>query len=171
MSSPEYEGERKVVGILSCKNVKQNKRLQSVVSKKIRKAIRWQQYKFSERDEEFWDSQESKLNEAVKRAIDRADTIQVKAYLDAVNVPLSVLRRVRKKHKVIRDAYGEHVRRGYQFLNLYLRALREIFVMKESDHVYKLARVIRNSVWEETNNILREMDYHSMKCTFAAQAM
>ncbi len=169
---PEYGSERKILGILSCANVKQNERLQLVASRKGRKSIRWQRYKFSEIEEDFWDSQESKLNEAVKRAIGQADPIQVKAYLDAVNVPLSVLRRVRKKHKVIRDAYGEHVRKGYQFLNLYLRALREIFVMKESDQVYKLARVMRNSVWEETKNILRDMDYHSMELyTWLVQQM
>jgi len=163
LSSPFYEGERKVLGILSCANAKQNERLQSKVYKMGGNAIRRQKSKFSEKDEDFWDSQESKLNEAIKRAVDKADPIQIKAYLDSVNVPLSVLRKVRRKHKVIRDAYGEHVERGYQFLKLYLKALHEIFVMKESDYIFMLARVVRNSVWEETKNILRDMDYHTME--------
>lgn len=172
LSSPLYESERNVLGILSGKNVKQNERLQSVVSRKGRKAIRWQKYKFLEKDEDFWDSQESKLNEAVKRAVDKADPIQVKAYLEAVNVPLSVLRQVRRKHKVIRDAYGEYVEKGYQFLMLYLRALREILARKENDHVYSMARVVRKSVWEETKNILRDMDYHTMELyTWLVQKM
>ena len=172
LSSPFYESEQKILGILSCKNVKQNEQLQLVVSRKARKAIRQQKYKFSEKDEDFWDSQESKLNEAIKRAIDKTDPIQVKAYLDAVNVPLSVLRQVRKKHKVVRDAYGEYVRRGYQLLSLYLKALREIFVMEESDQANKLARKVLISVWEETKNILREMDYHTMELyTWLVQQM
>jgi hypothetical protein len=172
LSSPLYEGEQKVLGILSCKNVKQNELLQSVVSKKGRKVVRRQKYKFSERDEDFWDSQESKLNEAIKRAVVKADPLQVKAYLDAVNVPLSVLRQVRRKHKVIRDAYGEYVKKGYQFLCLYLKASREIFVMEENDQVYKLAREVRNSVWKETKNILRDMDYHTMELyTWLVQQM
>lgn len=163
LSSPLYEDEQKVLGILSCKNVKRNERIQSVVSRKGSKAVRWRKYKFSEQDEDFWDSHESKLNEAIKRAVVKADPIQVKAFLDAVNVPLSVLRKIRTKNKVVRDAYGEHVKRGYQFLSLYLKALHEIFAMKESDQSYKLARKVLVSVWEETNKIFQDMDYHSME--------
>jgi hypothetical protein len=162
LSSPEYESEQGVLGILSCKDVMQKEDVRGLVFKMGSKAVRWRRIVYLEEDEDFWDSQESKLNEAIKRAIDKADPIQVKAYLDAVNVPLSVLRQVRKSHKVVRDAYGEYVERGYHFLRLYLRALSEIFVMKESDQIYKLARKVRNSVWEETKNILREMDYHTM---------
>jgi len=170
--SPYYENEQNVLGILNCADVKQNERLQSKVRRKGERVVRWQKYKFLEKDDDFWDSQESKLNEAIKRAIDKADPIQVKAYLDAVNVPLSVLRQVRKKHKVIRDAYGEYVRRGYQLLRLYLKALLEIFKMEESDQVYKLANKVRSSVWEETKNILREMDYHTMELyTWLVQQM
>ncbi|MCX5636163.1 MAG: hypothetical protein NTX52_00520, partial [Planctomycetota bacterium] len=163
LSSPFYEDKRMVLGILSCENVKQNERLKSVVRRKGRKAVGWQKYRSSEKDEDFWDSQESKLNEAVKGAIDKADPIQVKAYLDAVNVPLSVLRQVRRKHKVIRDAYGEYIGRGYQFLRLYLSALREMLLVEDSDQEYKLAHKVLHSVWEETENILREMDYHTME--------
>ena len=169
LSSPEYESERKIFGILSCANVKQNERLQAAVRRKGGKVVRWQKYMFSEEDEDFWDSYESKLNEAVKKAVSKADPIQVKAYLDAVNVPLSVLRQVRRKHKAIRDAYGECVKRAYQFLSLYLKALREIVA---SDRAYKLARKVLVSVWEETKNILRDMDYHTMELyTWLARQM
>jgi len=168
----DYESERKVLGILNCTNVKQNKWLQSAVRKKGRKVIMYRKYKFLDKDEDFWESQESKLNEAVEKSIDKSDPIQVKSYLDAVNVPLSVLRQVRKNHKVVRDAYGDYVRRGYQLLSLYLKALREIFAMEKSDQKYKLARKVLISVWEETKNILREMDYHTMELyTWLVQQM
>jgi len=172
LSSPLFENERNMLGVLNCENVKKNERLKSEVRKRGGKATRQRQYKFQEMDEDFWDSQESKLNEAVKKAISKADPIQVKAYLDAVNVPLSILRQVRRKHKLIRDAYGEYVERGYQFLCLYLKALREIFVMEESDQAYKLVHKVRNSVWEETNKIFKDIDYHSMELyTWIAQQM
>jgi len=172
LSSPLFENERNMLGVLNCKNVKKNERLKSEVRKRGGKATRQRQYKFPEMDEDFWDSQESKLNEAIKRAVDKADPIQVKAYLDAVNVPLSVLRQVRRAHKVIRDVYGEYIQRGYQFLRLYLKALSEISVMKESDQAYKLVHKVRNSVWEETNKIFKDIDYHSMELyTWIAQQM
>ena len=163
LNSPFFESERNVLGVLSCENVKKNERMKSEVRKKGGKATRHRQYKFSEMDEDFWDSHENKLSEAIKRAGEKADPIQVKAYLDAVNVPLSVLRQIRKKHKVVRDAYGEHIGKAYQFLRLYLKALREIFVMEDGDRIYKLTHKVRHSIWEETKQILREMDYHSIE--------
>lgn len=133
LSSPFFESERKMLGILSCVKVKYNEQLQSVVKKKGGKAVRYRKCKYSEMDEDFWDSQESKLSEAIKRAVDKEDPIQIRAYLDAVNVPLSVLRQIRKKHKVVRDAYGKHIGKGYQFLNLYLRVLNKILEMEKND--------------------------------------
>jgi hypothetical protein len=172
LSSPFFESERNVLGVLVHENVKQNEQLQSLVKKNGGRSIRYRKYNYLEKDEDFWDSQESKLNEAVKRAIGKVNPIQVKAYLDAVNVPLFVLRQVRKTHKVIRDAYGEYVQRAYQFLRLYLKALREILVMEESDQAYKLARKVLLSVLEETKNIFREMDYHTMELyTWLVQQM
>lgn len=168
LSSPVYESEKGVLGILSSKNVRQKERLQIGVSKRGRKVVRLKKLVVVEEDEDFWDSQQSKLNEAVERAVDRADAIQLRAYLDAVNTPLSVLRDVRG-HKVVRDAYGEYVQRGHGFLRLYLRALHEILVRSESEpkhrveDAYKLLRVVRNSVWEETKKILRDIDYHTME--------
>lgn len=168
LSSPDYESEQGVLGILSSENIGQNERLKRAISMSGGEAVRWRELKFDKKDEDFWESQQSKLNEVVDRAVDRADAIQLRAYLDAVNVPLSVLREVRG-HKVVRDAYGEYVQRGYYFLRLYLRALHEIFVRSKDEpkhHVedaYKLLRVVRNSLWEETKKILRDMDYHTME--------
>jgi len=178
LSSPEYESEQGRLGILSSENVRQNEGLQDDVSTMGREVVRLKKVAFVEEDEDFWDSQQSKLYEAVERGVDKADPIEVKAYLDAVNVPLTVLRQVRKKHKVVRDAYGEYERRGYEFLRLYLRALREILAVQTRkpkhrvEDAYKLLRVVRNSIWEEATNILRDMDYHTMKLfTWLVQQM
>lgn len=104
-------------------------------------------------------SGESTLDEAIRLAIGKKDPIQVKMYLDAVNVPLSVLRQVRRRHKIVRDAYGEYIRRAYQLLSLYLKAL---------DMPY----LVRKSVWHETKKIVEEMDYHTMELyTWLVQQM
>ncbi|MDH4201806.1 MAG: hypothetical protein OEV87_02825 [Phycisphaerae bacterium] len=150
LSSPDYESEQKGLGVLSYTNTKQHEEIRSEVYRKGRKVIKWRKYKYLENDDDFWDSQVSKLDEAIKLAIEKKDPIQVKAYLDAVNVPLTVLRQVRKRHKVVRDAYGEYVRRAYQLLSLYLNAL---------EMPYK----VRESIWEEAKKILQEMDYHTME--------
>ena len=168
LSSPDYESEKRVLGILSSENIRQNERLKRIISKRGGESIRWRKLKLVEEDEDFWESQQSALDAAIDKAVERVDPIQVKAYLDAVNVPLSVMRQVRKKHKVLRDAYGEYIRRGYDFVRLYLRALREILERHKSKprrHGYRilgLERVVRNSVWGETKKILRDMDYHTM---------
>lgn len=178
LSSPEYENEQGVLGILSSKDVRENERLQDDVLTMGREVVRLKDVVFVEEDEDFWDSQQSKLYEAVERGVDKADPIEVKAYLDAVNVPTTVLRQVRRKHKVVRNAYGEYERRGYDFLRLYLRALHEILAVQERkakhrvEDAYKLLRVVRNSIWDEATNILRDMDYHTMKLlTWLVQQM
>jgi len=163
LSSPLDEKEQAMLGILCCTGIKQNKKLQLKVQKKGRKAIRWGKYKFSEHDDDFWDSQESKLNDAIKKAVNNGDSIQVKTYLDAVNVPLTVFRDVRGKHKIIRDVCGEYVHRGYQLLRLYLSALHKIVEVEDGDQLDKLSHKVRSSIWYETGDILRSMDYQSME--------
>lgn len=178
LSSPEYENEQGLLGILSSKNVRQNEGLQDDVSTMGREVVRLKKVAFVEEDEDFWDRQQSKLYEAVEKGVDKADPIEVKAYLCAVNVPTTVLRQVRRKHKVVRDAYGEYERRGYYFLGLYLRTLHEILAVQERkpkhrvEDAYKLLRVVRNSIWDEATNILRDMDYHTMELfTWLVQQM
>lgn len=178
LSSPEYENEQGLLGILSSENVRQNERLQDDVSTMGREVVRLKKVAFVEEDDDFWDSQQSKLYEAVERGVDKADPIEVKAYLDAVNVPVCVLREVRRKHKVVRDAYGEHVQRGYDLVRLYLRALHEILAVQEKkpkhrvEDAYKLLDVVRSSVWEETKKIFIDMDYHAMELfTWVVQQM
>jgi len=178
LSSPVYENEQGLLGILSSENVRQNERLQDEVSAMGREVVRPKKVAFMEEDEDFWDSQQSRLYEAVERGVDRADSIQLKAYLRAVNLPLAVLRQVRRKHKVVRDAYGEYVQRGYDFLRLFLRALHEILAVQERkpkhrvEDAYKLLRVVRNSIWDEAANILRDMDYRTMELfTWLVQQM
>jgi len=169
LSSPVYESEQGRLGILSSENVRENRVLQEDLAIMGREAVRLTKVRFVEEDEDFWDGQQSKLYEAVERGVDKGDPIEVKAYLRAVNVPQTVLRQVRKKHKVVRDAYGEYERRGHDFLRLYLRALREILAVQERqpkhrvEDAYRLLRVVRNSIWEEATNILRDMDYHTME--------
>ena len=169
LSSPNYESEQGVLGILSSENIGQNERLKRIISKRGGEAVRWRKLKFVKENEDFWESQQSALDAAIDKAIESVDPIQVKAYLDAVNVPLTVLRQVRKKHKVVRDAHGEYIRRGYDFVRLYLRALREILGRQESkprhhgDRIFGLVRVVRNSVWEETKKMLRDIDYHTIE--------
>jgi hypothetical protein len=162
LSSPEYEGERKILGILNCENIKQNERLQSVVSKRVRKAIRLQRYNFSEEHAEFWESHLSSLETALCIAIKNGESDQVRKYLNVALKPLSVLRAM-TGYKIISDTDNSVRWRSYEFIRFYLKAIRKILEMRESGHMFELARVVRNSVCDETNNILREMDYHSMK--------
>ncbi|MBN2595104.1 MAG: hypothetical protein JXA81_16490 [Sedimentisphaerales bacterium] len=169
LSSTIYENKQGQLGILSSKNMRQNERLREDVSTMGREIVRLKKVAFVEENENFWDSQESKLDEAVERAIDREDTIQLRAYLDAVNEPLSVLRHIRNNHKVVRDAFGQYVQRGYDFIRLYLRALNEIMTRQESEpkhrvkRLFGLASTIRKSVWDETKKIFENMDYHTME--------
>jgi hypothetical protein len=168
LSSPLYEGEKRLLGILSAERVRKRQALQGAVLNRGRQVVRFREAEFVEEDDDFWDSQESKLNVAVERAVEKGDPIQLRAYLDAVNRPLSVLRSVRR-HPVVRDAYGEYVRRGYDFVRLYLRALREVLARQKNDPKYriedanKLLRVVRASIWDETKSMLRDSDYHTME--------
>ena len=91
LSSPEYESEQKILGILSCTNVKQNEWLRSKVSKKGRKAIKWRKYNFSEEPAEFWESHLSSLETALCVAIKNGEPDQVRRYLSVALTPLSVL--------------------------------------------------------------------------------
>ncbi len=171
LSCSDYEGERNILGILSGENVKQNKRLQSKVLKIGRKAIRQQKYKFLEEGAEFWESHLSPLETALGAAIKSGEPNQVSRYLVVALKPLSALRALRR-HKVIADSGNSINWRDYEFIRFYLKSLKVILEIGESDHVFELARVVRKSVWEETNNILREMDYHSMKLyTWLVQQM
>lgn len=168
LSSPLYESEQGVLGILSCTNVKHNKQLQAIVCRIGNRAVRWQKYQFLEENEDFWKSQDSTLAVAIEKGVNNADPIQVRAYLDAVNEPLSVLRQVRK-HKVVWDNYGDYIRKGYEFLDLYPESLKVILTKYGSESKYhlkrafQLMRVIRSSVWNETKMIFEEMDCHTMK--------
>jgi len=169
LSSPMYESEQGILGILSSENLSQNELLRDTISKMGMKIVRFREFTFVEQNEDFWDSQESKLDEAVERAVEREDTIQLRAYLDAVNEPLSVLRQIRNDHKVVRDAFGENIQRGYDFIRLYLRALNEISARQDREprhhpkRMFKLTRTIRKSVWNETEKIFENMDYRTME--------
>jgi len=173
----EYGGERLVFGILSSKNGPPGGEVRAEVCRQGRHAVRMRKLQFEEENDAFWDSQESALNEAIERAVSKADPIQVRAYLDAVNRPLCVLRQTRK-HKVIRDVYGQNIWRGCDFPMLYLGALDEILarLKKEPKHrtraAYSLARALIKSVWEETRSIIDGLDYHTMeRFTWLAQQM
>ncbi len=154
--------------MLSSPGVATSGRLRTAVESMGNQTIRLRKLAFVEESDEFWESQESALAEAIGRAVGRADPIQVRAYLDAINKPLKVLRLARDR-KVVRDAYGECVRRGYDFLRLYVVALDEILAAQERDphrrakNTYVLGRVLLKSIWEETRDILRDVDYHTME--------
>ena len=162
LSSPEYESERKILGILSCVNVKQNERMQIVVRGKGRKAIKWQKYNFSEEHAEFWESHLSALETVLCVAIKNGEPDQVGKYLNVALKPLSVLRAL-IGYKIISDADDSVRWRSYEFIRFYMKAIREILKIRESDHVFGLAHEVRNSVWEETKNLLRDMDYRTME--------
>lgn len=169
LRSPDDESERGVLGVLNSQNVRKNEELRMAVLAICKKVVRWRASRFVEENEDFWESQQSALGGVIEKAIDSADPIQLRAYLDAVNLPLSVLRQARSDHKVVRDAYGEYIRRGYDFVRLYLRALREILARQEiepkhrSGRVHVLAHTTRNSIWGETKKIFTDMDYHTME--------
>jgi len=168
LSSPLYDSERDVLGMLTFSNGATNAELRAAVERMGARAVRFRSMAFAEESDEFWESQQSALDEAMQRAVDRADPTQVRAYLDAVNKPLRVLRKTRQRRS-IRDVYGENVRRGYDFLRLYLVALDEILAGQErgpkhrAKHTSALARVLLKSIWEETHVILKDMDYHTME--------
>jgi len=168
LSSPEYESERATLGMLSSPDVATNARLRAAVESMGNRAVRFRSLPFAEEGDEFWESQHSALAQAIQRAVERVDPVQVRAYLDAVNKPLRVLRKTRQ-HRVVRDAYGEYIRRGYDFLRLYSVALDQILSSHErgpkhyARRTSALARVLLKSVWEETRNILKDMDYHTME--------
>jgi hypothetical protein len=177
LSSPQYGSERTVFGILSCPGVVKNGDLRGAVERMGNRAVRFRSLAFTEETDDFWESQQSALAEAIQRAVGRADAVQVRAYLDAVNKPLTVLRKARR-HPVVRDAYGEYVRRGYDFLALYLRALQEILASEESGpkhrsaQAFALARTLLKSIWEETQKIVNDLDYHTMELfTWLVQQM
>jgi len=168
LSSPEYESEQAVLGILSCPESSKNEAMQTEVEALGNRAVRFRRFPFEEETEDFWDSQESALNEAMERAVGKADPIQARAWLDAVNRPLAVLRETRK-HRVVREVFGQCVRRGYDFLRLYLVALNEILArlrdapQHRAQTTFKLARVLLKSVWEEAKRIVDDLDYHTME--------
>jgi hypothetical protein len=168
LSSPQYDSERTVLGTLSCPGVATNRQLRAAVESMGNQAVKFRRLAFVEESDEFWENQQSALAEAIQRAVGRVDPIQVRAYLDAVNEPLTVLRQARH-HKVVRDAYGEHVRKAYDFLRLYVVALDEILASQQREPKHRakytsaLARVLLKSVWEETRDILRDVDYHTME--------
>jgi hypothetical protein len=168
LTSPLYEGEEAVLGMLASDGVATNRQLRATIESMGNRTVNYRRVAFEEEDDEFWESQHSALAESIHRAVDRADPVQVRVYLDAINKPLTVLREARQ-HRVIRSAYGEYVRRGYDFLRLYLIALDEILASQErgprhrAKHTFALARVLLKSVWEETRDILRDMDYHTME--------
>jgi len=164
LSAPEYDSEQGNLGILTSPDMDNKKDLQATIEKMGGQAVRFRRFDFEEVSEDFWDSQESALTEAVKRALDKADPVQLRAYLDAVNKPLTVLRQVRR-HRVVRDTHGEYVRRGHSFLRLYIIVLREILDRQSGQNyaqAFAMARVLLKSIWEETAIILKEMDYHGM---------
>jgi len=162
LSSPVYESERNILGILSCENVKQNEKLRAVASRMGRQVVRWQKYKFSEEHAEFWESHLSALETVLGVAIKNGEPDQVRSYLNVALKPLLVLRAL-IGYKIIADADNSIRWRSYEFIRFYLKAIREILEMKESDHVFGLAREVYKSIWEETNNILRDMDYRTME--------
>lgn len=171
LSSPFFESERKMLGILSCANVKQNEQLRSEVRKRGGKAIRWRKHKFSEEYAEFWESHLSALETALGIAIKNGEPDQVRRYLDVALKPLSALRAL-TGYKIIADVGSSGYWREYEFIRFYLKALRKILEMSESDHVFDLAREVRSSIWEETKNILRDMDYRTMELyTWLVQQM
>lgn len=169
--SPFFEGERTELGILSCANVKQNERLQSKIRKKGGKAIRRKKHEFSEENAKFWDSHFSALEEALKSSIKNGESSQVKRCLEVVLKPLSSLRTL-KGYKIIADADNSVQWRSYDFVRFYIKAIKAIMEIGDSDHIHALYRELRNAIWEETKNILRDMDYHTMELyTWLVQQM
>jgi len=172
LNSPLDNNEYKSFGHLICENIQQNQQILSGAQTLANKALIWKRYELSAESSDFWDSQESKLNEAMKRAVGSADPIQVFSYLKAINIPLSNSRQIRKKHRVIRDAVGECPRREWQFLRLYLKALHELLKTEDTDAINELAHRVRNSLWDEVKDISQNMDHHAMKMyTWLAQEM
>jgi hypothetical protein len=162
----EFESERRTLGMLTLLDMGEKGDLQAAVEKMGRQAVRFRRPDFKGESDEFWDGQESSLTEAVKRAVDRADSVQLRAYLDSVNRPLAALRRARR-HRVVRDAYGQYVRRGYDLLGLYLVALDEILARQtglnyQARQTSSMGRTLLKSTWDETARILRDVDYHTM---------
>lgn len=177
LSSHEYESENGVLGTLSSAKAPPNDEMKAAVQGLGKQAVRLRRLQFEEESDDFWDSQQNALNEAIERAVSKADPIQVRAYLDAVNKPLTVLGQTRR-HKVVRDAYGEHIRRGYDFLRLYLAALHEILAIGEhqpkhrTGNAFALGRVLLKSVLDETQKLCEAVDYHTMKLfTWLVEAM
>jgi hypothetical protein len=167
LSPVDYESEQVVLGGLNCGETAPGEAMKAKVRRLGRKAIRLRRSAFEEASEDFWNSQKGALNEAIEKAVGKGDPIQVRAYLNAVNEPLTVLRQARS-HKPVRDACGEYIRRDYEFLGLYLTALQEILMIAESgaghrsEQAFTLARTLLQSIWEETRDILKVVDYHTM---------
>ncbi len=163
LSSPDYESEQAVLGVLGPPENACDQRVKAEVERLGRRTARICRSEHEEEGDDFWDSQESALNEAIERAVSRADPVQVRAFLDAVNTPLAVLRETRR-HRVVRDAYGQHVRRGYDFLGLYRVALSQILAGQEREPKHQAQRVyLLRSIWEETRKILESLDYHTLE--------
>jgi len=168
LSSPHYMGEQIALGTLRFAKGPVTQDVYEEVCRRLKDAIRLRRIQFEEEDTGFWDSQQIELNKAIERAVGKADPVQVRAYLDAVNEPLAALRETRR-HRVVRDVYGQYVRRGCEFLELYLVALGEILARleKEPKHrtqrAFVLARVLLDSVWDETQGLCAALDYHTME--------
>lgn len=162
LNSP-FDNEYTSFGHLICENIQQNQQILSGAQTLANKALRWRRCKLSKENDDFWDSQENKLNEAMKRAVRNANPIQVAAYLDAINIPQSIVRQVRKNHRVIRDAVGANICREWRFLRLYPLTLRELLEVKNTDVVDELAHIVRRSLLNQVKNIMQTMDHYAMK--------
>jgi hypothetical protein len=168
LSSPDYESELRILGILSSKNLRQNELLRDGVSKMGREVVRLQKFVFVEENADFWGSHMNALETALGMAIKNGEQEQLKKYMEVPLEPLSVLRNIRG-YKIIASTSGNYSWRSYRFVEYYLIALKEILTELRNNPIYgtrragELVLAVRNSVWEETKKIFEDMDYHTME--------
>ena len=168
LSSPDYESEQGVLGILSSENVSLNQAMRADVFAMGSKAVKWRPLRDKKEDAEFWVSHLSALETVLGMAIKNGESAQVRSYLEVALEPLLALRGVRG-HKIIAGEDSDLVRRDYDFIRFYLKATQEILkgLKNNPDHgkerAMDLTHMVRNSVWEKTTKILRDMDYHTME--------
>ena len=108
LSPSAFESERGVVGNLCGKEAAPSAAVTDKVRRLANQAVKLRKRAFEPEEDDFWDAQQSALTEAIDRVIAKTEPGQLRAYLDAVNTPLRVLRQVRFPHGCARSLQPTH---------------------------------------------------------------
>lgn len=167
LSSPQYDSEHKILGILSFPDITRSGVLGKDVERMGNRAVRWRSLGYATEEDAVHQSHLNTLETALCTAIENGETQEVTNYLQVATGALSMIRQV-KGWRVIREADRPSFI-GYDFVRLYVVAIQKLLNTIRDGAEYppgrasELARAVRKSIWEETRDIGRDLDYHAME--------